>query len=309
MKRRDEPSSLMSEDEEENYFVSLSDLMTGVLFVFVILTTALALHYHLKAGELDKAKGDTLKALGNAAKAEEVAKEARKGAENAKGKVQIAEKDASVARGEAKKVQEALDALAKILREREQLRKQELEALVSRLYAKGFTVELDESNGTLRLPERLLFRAGEARLQPAGERALRVLAREMLGTVIKGGGSGPLKWEAVYVEGHTDDVPIRTPEFASNWELSSARAINTFKALIDAKPDLSHLTNPLGRAIFGISGYGEKRPVADNATDEGRQKNRRIDIRFVMAYPSQAEIAEMEKKLKQATETMEATKP
>lgn len=309
MKRRDEPSSLISEDEEENYFVSLSDLMTGVLFVFVILTTALALHYHLKAGELDKAKSDTLKALGNAAKAEGEAKAAREGAELAKGKAQIAEKDASAARSEAQKVQEALDALAKILREREQLRKLELEALVSRLYAKGFTVDLDESNGTLRLPEGLLFRAGEARLQPSGERALKVLAREMLSTVIKGGGSGPLKWEAVYVEGHTDDVPIRTLEFASNWELSSARAINTFKALIDAKPDLAHLTNPLGRAVFGISGYGEKRPVADNATDEGRQKNRRIDIRFVMAYPSQVEIEEMERKLKQATETMEATKP
>jgi chemotaxis protein MotB len=288
MKRRNEPSSLMSEDEEENYFVSLSDLMTGVLFVFVILTTALALHYHLKAGELAVAKGAALKAQDNADEA----------------KV-----EATKARGEAKTVQEALDALAKILREREQLRKQELEALVSRLYAKGFTVDLDESNGTLRLPERLLFRAGEARLQPSGERALMVLAREMLATVIKGGGAGPLKWEAVYVEGHTDDVPIRTPEFASNWELSSARAINTFKALIDAKPDLADLTNPLGRAIFGISGYGEKRPVADNATDEGRQKNRRIDIRFVMAYPSQAEIAEMERKVKQATETMEVTKP
>jgi chemotaxis protein MotB len=299
MKRRAEPSSLMSEDEEENYFVSLSDLMTGVLFVFVILTTALALHYHLKAGELEQAKVETIKAI-------EEAEEAREGAEEAKGKAREAEKDAIAARVEAKKVQEALDALAKILREREKLRKQELEALVSRLYAKGFTVDLDESNGTLRLPERLLFRAGEARLQPSGERALKVLAREMQETVIKGGGTGPLKWEAVYVEGHTDDVPIRTPEFASNWELSSARAINTFKALINAKPDLEYLTNPLGRAIFGISGYGEKRPVADNATDEGRQKNRRIDIRFVMAYPSQAEIEEMEKKLKQATEP---TKP
>jgi hypothetical protein len=61
--------------------------------------------------------------------------------------------------------------------------------------------------------------------------------------------------------------------------------------------------------VIGISGYGEQRPVADNATDEGRQKNRRIDIRFVMAYPNQVEIEEMERKLKQATETMEATKP
>ena len=309
MKRHNEHSSLISEDEEENYFVSLSDLMTGVLFVFVILTTALALHYHLKAGELEKAKSDTQKERENAAKAAGEAWVAQEGANAARGQAQLAVNEAHTARTEVQKVQEALDALAKILREREQLRKKELEALVSRLFSKGFNVDLDESNGTLRLPERLLFRAGEARLQPIGENALIVLAREMLGTVMKGVGAGPLKWEAVYVEGHTDDVPIRTPEFASNWELSSARAINTFKALINAEPNLAHLTNPLGRSLFGISGYGEKRPVADNATGEGRQKNRRIDIRFVMAYPSQAEIEEMERKLKQSTETRKLTKP
>ncbi len=165
MKQKHEPASLLNEDDEENYFVSLSDLMTGVLFVFVILTTALALHYHLKAGELEIAKGE-----------------------------------AGKAQGKALQVQEALDALAKVLREREHLRKQELEALVTRLEARGVTVDLDESNGTLRLPERLLFTAGEARIQPNGVRAMEILAKEMLPTVKTGGGTGRLKWEAVYVE-------------------------------------------------------------------------------------------------------------
>lgn len=302
MKRRDEPSSLMSEDEEENYFVSLSDLMTGVLFVFVILTTALALHYHLKAGELDKAKSEARTAQGGADKAKGEANKARK-------RAQAAKDDATKARGKAQQVQEALDALAKVLREREQLRKEELQRLVTRLGEQDLAVELDETNGILRLPEQLLFRTSEAKLQPEGEGAIALLAKEMLPVARKGCGDSPLKWEAIYIEGHTDNVPIRTSEFPSNWQLSSSRAISTFNALILSQPDLQTLHNHQQRAVIGISGYGEQRPVADNATDEGRQKNRRIDIRFVMAYPSQVEIEEMERKLKQATETMEATKP
>lgn len=287
MKRHDEPS-LLTQEEEENYFVSLSDLMTGVLFVFVILTTALALHYHLEAGKLAKAKGEAKGAIDRAI---------------------VAEGKATTALGQAEQVREALDALAKVLREREQLRKEELQRLVTRLHDQNMKVELDETNGILTLPEDLLFRTSEAKLQPAGEKAIELLAKEMLPVARKGCGESPLKWEAIYIEGHTDNVPIRTTEFPSNWQLSSSRAISTFNALILSQPDLQALQNHQHKAVMGISGYGEQRPVANNATEEGRQKNRRIDIRFVMAYPSQTEIAEMERKLKQATETMEITKP
>lgn len=303
MKRRDEPSSLMPEGEEENYFVSLSDLMTGVLFIFVILTTALALHYHLEAGKLAKAEGEANKARKGAQEAKAEANKARKGA-------QAAKEDATRARGKAEQVQEALDALAKVLREREQLRKQELQGLVTRLGELKLAVELDETNGILRLPEELLFRTGEATLQPKGRRAISLLAGELLPIVRRGCGDSPLRWEAIYIEGHTDNMPTnKNSDYPSNWHLSSARAIDTFNALIQSQPDLQSLYNHQQKAVLGISGYGEQRPVADNTTDEGRQKNRRIDIRFVMAYPSQVEIEEMERKLKRATETMGATKP
>jgi flagellar motor protein MotB len=273
MKKKHEPASLLNEGEEENYFVSLSDLMTGVLFVFVILTTALALDYHTKSGELEKAKQGVIEA-----------------------------------RGKAEEVQEALDALAKVLREREQLRKNELQKLVSRLREQKLAVELDETNGILRLPGRLLFDASKAQLQPEGEKALSLLAKEMLPVVQKGCGGSPLKWEAIYIEGHTDNIPIHE-DFPSNWHLSSARAISTFTALLVAEPALAKQLNHQQKAVIGISGYGDQRPVADNSTDEGRQKNRRIDIRFVMAYPSRAEIEDMERKLKEASKKMESAKP
>lgn len=71
----------------------------------------------------------------------------------------------------------------------------------------------------------------------------------------------------IVVEGHTDNVPINTPQFASNWELSTARATSVVKYLI------SKGINP---KMISAIGYGEYRPVAPNDTPQNRQKNRRV---------------------------------
>lgn len=75
---------------------------------------------------------------------------------------------------------------------------------------------------------------------------------------------------SIRVEGHTDNQPISSAAFPSNWELSTARATNV----------LQYLTRQDDFDPYRISaaGYGEYRPVADNAVDEGRSKNRRVDI-------------------------------
>lgn len=73
----------------------------------------------------------------------------------------------------------------------------------------------------------------------------------------------------VEVQGHTDDRPINTYRFPSNWELSGARASRIVRELIDESVDSSRLLSV---------GYGEKEPIASNATKEGRQKNRRVTI-------------------------------
>ncbi len=86
---------------------------------------------------------------------------------------------------------------------------------------------------------------------------------------------------SIRIEGHTDNVPIQTPQFRSNWELSTARATNIVHDLINS---------------YGISpdrlsavGYGEYRPIADNSTAEGRQKNRRVDIVVLSGAGEQGE--------------------
>ena len=78
---------------------------------------------------------------------------------------------------------------------------------------------------------------------------------------------------AVRLEGHTDSVPIHTQRFRSNWDLSAARAI----AVMEFFATHSNIA-PLR---FAIAGYADNLPVAENDSDEGRSKNRRVDIVIV----------------------------
>jgi chemotaxis protein MotB len=72
------------------------------------------------------------------------------------------------------------------------------------------------------------------------------------------------------IEGHTDNVPIHTDSFDSNWELSSARATRTARIFLELS------TIPADR--ISAAGYAEFHPVASNATAEGRAANRRVDL-------------------------------
>ena len=72
------------------------------------------------------------------------------------------------------------------------------------------------------------------------------------------------------VEGHTDNMPIRTPQFASNWELSSARASSIARLLL--------LHPNIHAEQMSVAGYAEFHPATSNATAEGRARNRRVDI-------------------------------
>ena len=74
----------------------------------------------------------------------------------------------------------------------------------------------------------------------------------------------------IRIEGHTDNRPINTKEYPSNWELSTSRAVSVVRLFID-------FCNVSPEKVVAV-GYGEYRPVADNSTEEGRAKNRRIDI-------------------------------
>ena len=75
---------------------------------------------------------------------------------------------------------------------------------------------------------------------------------------------------SVRVEGHTDNIPISSAAFPSNWELSTSRATNVLQYLTKQED--------FDPARISAAGYGEYRPVADNSDEDGRSKNRRVDI-------------------------------
>ncbi|MGE6258024.1 flagellar motor protein MotB [Heyndrickxia sporothermodurans] len=75
----------------------------------------------------------------------------------------------------------------------------------------------------------------------------------------------------IIISGHTDNVPIRNSNFESNWELSVTRAYNFMKIILNN----NHELNPRN---FSVKGYGEYQPIASNATEEGRAKNRRVEV-------------------------------
>ena len=86
----------------------------------------------------------------------------------------------------------------------------------------------------------------------------------------------------VIVAGHTDNVPINTPQYPSNWYLSVQRAVNFLVEMLNG--------SELDPTHFSSRGYGEYMPVASNDTEEGRQQNRRVEL-LVSEDAPQAQLA------------------
>ncbi len=152
----------------------------------------------------------------------------------------------------------------KILQERRQLQAvaDQFEQVLQ-LYVKEDLVEVKRHDFwiELQMNSELLFASGEAALSSKAYAVLKNVAE-----VIK-----PIP-NFINIEGHTDNIPIETLEFPSNWDLSSARATSVVRQFQQ----------------FGISslrlaavGYGEFHPVADNTTIEGRRKNRRVIVLLI----------------------------
>ncbi len=115
---------------------------------------------------------------------------------------------------------------------------------------------------TIEIGSEVLFPSGSASLSPVALSALRPIARALAAA-----GDIPIK-----VEGHTDNVPLRLGAvFPSNWELSAARAAAVVRVFVNEGVEPSRLA-----AI----GYADQRPIADNLTEEGRKRNRRVTIRL-----------------------------
>lgn len=220
--------------EEENYFVSMTDMMVGLIFIFLILLTFSALQFREETDRLDGSG-----------------------------------------------TREAL-----------------LKSLDERLRRVGVDMRVDPETGVARLSEKVLFESGQAQLKPEGRAQIAQLARQLMGTLpcyvdqpAPTEGCPPARHlvETLLIEGHTDgDALAGSGALRDNWDLSVARATNTYRELVAAEPRLAQLcmrkpASERCEPVLSVSGYGAQRPVKLGDDPASKQENRRIDLRFIMS--------------------------
>ena len=168
--------------------------------------------------------------------------------------------------GDECKEQELENELFRVtLEEAEALAQQLDDALSVPLAESDYSVDLEQRGVVLRLADNALFASGEASLDEVAQGVLAVVAEVLVGH----------PGNDVEVEGHTDNRPTSTARFATNWELSSARATNVLRELLaDAE---------LEPARFAAVGRADTIPRGDNDTEEGQAENRRTEI--VVMFP------------------------
>ena len=236
---------------DESYFISMTDIMVGMLFVFILIIMYFS--YQLKVQS--EAQDDY--------------------------------------------AQSATDHRTQLLGE-----------LKVFLEGDGTTkVEIDAEQGILRVPEGVLFGSGvadidegspadlfSAKLAAAFASIIKCSVLSDDGKVYDASASCRSKnpnrafIESIFVEGHTDNKPIRGGlkddyNINTNLRLSARRATNTYKNMLEKQPILESFRSPKNEQIFAVSAYGETRPIDKNTTETGRANNRRIDIRLLMYIP------------------------
>lgn len=160
---------------------------------------------------------------------------------------------------EREKLVEQLNALQAENRERERLYKEMTERFDKLISAGQLDVTMVNGRLVINMPQDILFKSGSASIEREGHNAILEV-----GNVL-----AELDDRQFQVEGHTDNVPISTRRFPSNWELSSARALSVVSILEEG--------GVLARNL-SAAGYGEYHPVASNDTAADRKLNRRIEI-------------------------------
>jgi Flagellar motor protein len=130
----------------------------------------------------------------------------------------------------------------------------------------AFGTQLTDDGLLIRIKDSALFASGQAALLPTSRDYAATIAA-MLATLP----------QQVVISGHTDNMPINTAEFPTNWDLSAKRALNFMKYLLS-------MDGKLQPARFSAIGHGEYRPASSNETAEGRAQNRRVEVLIVRKY-------------------------
>jgi chemotaxis protein MotB len=247
--------------EGENYFVSMTDMMVGMLFIFIILLMSFALLFRQQT---DATKATQTRKIEHAnaieTKLEDIERRIRR---------------------QIDQIHESSVLRQKLLRE-----------IDAQLRRDNLIVQVDESNGVLHLTEDTIrFAQNDANLNDRAKQNVgkiaHVLARVLPAYVACSkalpGTTGcqnqtNASIETVFIEGHTDT----TGSDDQNWVLSAQRAANTYRELTTVARELRQIHNRSNQEILSISGYSSTRPIDLASNPAAWEKNRRIDLRFVM---------------------------
>lgn len=247
------------DEAEESYFASMTDIMVGLLFIFIIMLMAFGLMLKAAAERTEQTREDV----------RDIVRESRDDVQQMRDLDQLR---AQMLQDIQQRLRER--GIQVIVREENGV----LQLPDEILFDKGDDVLSPVGLGAINhLAAALDVVLPCYAVVPVGAKA------PDCGVVV----SNQLRLEAVFVEGHTDSDGSHD----YNWTLSASRAINTYRALAERAPITTALLNDQGQYLFSVAGYGKNRPVVDEVTDDDKRQNRRIDLRFVM-HVSHAEALE-----------------
>jgi len=182
-------------------------------------------------------------------------------------------------------------------------RNEVLNIINTKMKGRNFNVIVDFDHGTVSIPSSRLFESGDATISDEAKPLFAELSKILSEALQQDRYRQSI--ETIFVEGHTDNEPINTYKYPSNWQLSADRAIQTWQFMnvntgLDVK--LDSFKNKKNQLIFSCSGYGESRPVEFTeeelkklSKDDVMARNRRIDIRFAVTGMSKEDLEKLKK--------------
>jgi chemotaxis protein MotB len=258
--------------DEANYLISVSDIMMGLLYVFIIMIVSYAFMVQQTEKKMVTAIEDA----------------------------EMAEEDSLRSKQRADRLEKETLVALKRLSDSRTTRTALLKDIQNDLKNQNIRIIIDENSGIVRLPEGVVtFKHGESEFQDENSENNLFKVSEALNNIIpcylpdyqshecKGQPSHYM--EAVFIEGHTDTTGAED----INWQLSTQRALKAFWFITSAQPNLKEYTNELGQPLLSVSGYGKLRPQPrDPEMDEKTYHsiNRRIDFRFIMTPPENYQV-------------------
>jgi len=187
--------------------------------------------------------------------------------------IQVIQKPAAAARAQEAVKQKQREKMSNVAKD--------ILEVMAPLIEQGKVRVIETSRGvTIEINDSILFSPGQALLQPSLVNAMGAIADVLAPTDFP-----------ITIEGHTDNVPIKTAQFPSNWELSAVRATTVLRLFVDSGVAAERLT-----AI----GFADTRPVEPNLLADGRARNRRVTILIDSAVPEKGKEVDL-----QATPTAE----